>query len=81
MRKAVTIFLVSVVAFGVVACASYYQVKDPLGGNVYYTQKIKERKSGITFKDAKTGSTVTLQSSEVRKIPKEEYKLGVRSSD
>ena len=59
-----------------VGCATYHKVTDPASGKVYYTKKIKQEKRGgtVMFTDDRTGSKVTLQSSEIQKIPKEEYK-------
>ena len=58
-------------------CSSttYYRVTDPQSGKAYYTTKIKKLRSGSAeFVDAKSGQSVTLQSSEVQKISKEQYK-------
>jgi hypothetical protein len=53
-------------------------VNDPAGDKQYYTKDIKQTKSGaITFKDEKSGSVVTLQSSEVKEISKDEFKAAV----
>jgi hypothetical protein len=61
------------------SCTSYYRVTDPASGKTYYTTEVKEAgKSGaVKVKDTKTGSTVTLQSSEVKEISEEEYKAGL----
>jgi len=58
---------------------SYYMVRDPASGTQYYTTDVdKAGMSGaIKFKDAKSGSEVTLQSSEVKEISKDDYKKGV----
>lgn len=62
----------------VVGCASYYKVTDPQSGNAYYTQDIDNVKGGaVKIKDARTGSIVTLQNSEVKEISKKEYKAGL----
>ena len=63
-----------------VGCATYHKVTDPTSGKVYYTKKIKKEKRGgtVTFTDDRTGAKVTLQSSEVQKIPKKEYKEGTK---
>jgi len=67
---------------GVVGCSSYYQVKDPDSGSLYYTKDYDKVKSGaIKFKDAKTGSEVTLQSSEVKEISSDEYKKAVEDKE
>ena len=61
-----------------VRCTHYYKVNDPAGQKEYYTKDIEEGKGGaIKIKDAKSGSTVTLQSSEVKEISEEEYEAAV----
>ena len=62
---------------------NYYRVNDPAGGDrQYYTSDIKETRTGaITFKDEKSGSVVTLQSSEVKEISKDEFKAGVKPEE
>jgi len=56
-------------------CASYYRVTDPASKSIYYTDDVDEMKNGaVTFKDAKTGSKITLQSSEVMEIDEKEFK-------
>jgi hypothetical protein len=72
----------SVVVLGLVilvaGCASYYRVKDPQSGNVYYTDKIDNVRGGaVKLKDARTGSMVTIQNSEVKEISSDEYKAGL----
>ena len=64
-----------------VGCSSYYRVTDPASGRTYYTTKIDEagRAGAVKIKDAKTGSTVTLQSSEVKEISSDEYKAGLQA--
>jgi len=56
-------------------CGTYYQVRDPSGDRSYYTTDIDRAIStgAVKFKDAKSGSVVTLQSSEVKEISKDEY--------
>jgi hypothetical protein len=57
-------------------CTTYYRVIDPASGKEYYTTSVDEKgKSGaVKIKDDRTGSSVTLQSSEVREISADEYK-------
>jgi len=56
----------------------YYRVNDPAGDKLYYTTDIDRTKTGaITFKDEKSGSVVTLQSSEVKEISKDDFKAAV----
>lgn len=59
-------------------CGNYYRVNDPGGDRMYYTSEIEQTRTGaITFKDEKSGSVVTLQSSEVKEISKDEFKTAV----
>jgi len=62
----------------VTACASYYKVRDPGTGNVYYTEKVSRESGGAAkFKDARSGAEVTIQNSEVKEITKGEYTAGI----
>jgi hypothetical protein len=56
----------------------YYTVRDPASSTQYYTTDVgKAGATGaIKFKDAKSGSEVTLQSSEVKEISKDEFTKG-----
>ena len=66
----------------VAGCASYYRVNDPAGTREYYTTDIDKTKAGaITFKDAKGGGVVTLQSSEVKEITEEEFNAAVKPEE
>jgi hypothetical protein len=61
---------------------SYYRVNDPAGDRQYYTSDIDKSKAGsITFKDEKSGSVVTLQSSEVKEISEDEFKAAVKPEE
>ena len=64
----------------VAGCTNYYKVNDPAGGKLYYTTKIHDagRAGAVKFKDEKTGSTVTLQSSEVKEISADEFSAGLK---
>ena len=63
----------------VTGCAShYYKVTDPQSGSVYYTQEIDNLKGGaVKLKDARSGSLVTIQNSEVKEISSQDYKAGL----
>ena len=63
----------------VVGCASnYYRVTDPQSGKEYYTQEVEGSKGGaVKLKDARSGSSITLQNSEVKEISEKEYKTGL----
>ena len=61
-------------------CSStYYKVTDPHSGTAYYTEKVDTLvgTGAVKVKDARTGSLVTLQSSEVKEISEKEYKAGI----
>ena len=61
-------------------CSStYYKVTDPHSGTAYYTEKVDTimGTGAVKVKDARTGSVVTLQSSEVKEISEKEYKAGL----
>ena len=66
--------ILSVLVFGICGCGSYYKIIDPSTSKVYYTDDIKRRGSSVEFKDANTGSDVTLQNTEIKDINKEEFK-------
>jgi hypothetical protein len=57
-------------------CTKYYRVTDPGSGKSYYTTKVSEagNTGAVKIKDAKTGGTITLQSSEVHEISEQEFK-------
>lgn len=62
------------------ACSGggYYMVRQPGSATPYYTTEIERAGSGsIQFKDAKTGSAVALQNSEVKAISKDDYIQGL----
>ena len=78
-RNAFTMCLVAVMVWVVAGCSHYYKVSDPAGQKEYYTKDIDSSKSGaIKIKDAKSGATVTLQSSEVKEISEEEFDAAVK---
>ena len=55
----------------------YYMVRDPGSATTYYTNNIGTAGSALQFKDARTGSAVTLQNSELKQISKEEFTQGI----
>lgn len=74
----VCIVAASSILLALAGCSSYYRVSDPDSGKQYYTTSIGHKAGGaIEFKDAKSGSTVTVQNSEVSKIKKGEYDTAV----
>ena len=63
-------------------CSStYYKVTDPHSGTAYYTEKVDTvmGTGAVKLMDARSGSVVTLQSSEVKEISEKEYKAGLAS--
>jgi hypothetical protein len=62
-------------------CGTYYLVRDPAGRTDYYTTDIDSAgmSGAIKFRDERSGAVVTLQSSEVRKISKDEFTQGTAS--
>ena len=55
-------------------CTTYYKVADPVSGKSYYTTSVDQNRQGVTkFYDARTGSKVTLQNSEITEITKDDY--------
>ncbi|HKT33516.1 MAG TPA: hypothetical protein VJR03_01710 [Nitrospira sp.] len=64
----------------VAGCSSHYRVTDPASGKIYYTTKINEagRGGAVKIKDERTGSTVTLQSSEIKEISSDEYEAALK---
>jgi hypothetical protein len=59
-------------------CSSnYYNVKDPVNGQTYYTEEINEMSGGaVKFTDQRTGNIVTIQNSVVKEINEQEYNTG-----
>ena len=57
-----------------VGCGRRYRVSDPRSGRVYYTRDVDRRDSGaVEFTDAQSNAKITLESSVVERIPKDEY--------
>jgi len=81
-HKILAILLAMFFLVAILGCGGYYMVKDPASGNVYYTTKIKDEKGGaIKFADEKTKTKVTLQNSEVKEIPKKEFKSALEAKE
>jgi hypothetical protein len=75
VRAAAIAALASAVLAG---CANYYRVTDPASGRDYYTHDIdRTDDGGVKFKDARTGDSVTLQSSEVSEVAEGDYRRGI----
>ena len=68
------IAVIAMTAF-LAGCGSYYKVTDTASGRTYYTEDVdRERGGAVVFKDAKTGGKVTLPSSEVMEVSKDEFR-------
>jgi hypothetical protein len=83
MKRIVSSGWLVVLVCGALACGStkYYQVKDPATGTTYYTEKVdKESGGAVKLTDAKTGSTVTIQNSEVTEVSEQTYKSGIAAA-
>ena len=79
-RKHIAMWTMVGLIMSMAGCTNYYKVSDPGSGHTYYTSKVKDggRTGAIKFEDAKSKSTVTLQSSEVKEISEEEFEAGVK---
>lgn len=70
--------LIAMTALTLSACTTYYMVKDPQSGQQFYTTEISQKKGqAVVFKDAASGAQVTLQSSQVSEISKDQYKAAI----
>jgi PBP1b-binding outer membrane lipoprotein LpoB len=75
-------FLILIVCLFAVGCTKYYKVTNPTSDKVYYTTKIKKKKSGaIRLQDERTGNKVTLHSSEIEKITEHQYNRAILSTE
>ena len=76
MKNYVIIMTLCVLCF--CGCSPHFRVTDPSTDNVYYTRDIKKVGGGaIKLEDERSGKTVTLQTSEIEKVPEEAYNQGV----
>ena len=73
-KRPITALMLGGLTMLVVGCTNYYRVTDPTTGKAYYTTKVGDTGKGgaVNIKDEKMGSIVTLQSSEVKEISKDE---------
>ena len=69
-----TSLIIMIMMMMTIGCASYYRITDPATGKDYYTEKFERKGGGVIFKDINTSETVTLPSSEVLEISKDQYK-------
>ena len=76
MKNYVIIMTLCVLCF--CGCSPHFRVTAPSTDNVYYTRDIKKVGGGaIKLEDERSGKTVTLQTSEIEKVPEEAYNQGV----
>ena len=60
-------------------CTTYYRVTDQSTRRAYYTTDIDRTESGaVRFYDEKGRASVTLQSSEIVEISKEDFNSGIK---
>jgi ABC-type enterochelin transport system substrate-binding protein len=82
MRVSKQVVLAAVVACVMTGCSStYYVVKDPQSGNEYYTTDVKRSGDKVTFKDARSRSTVSLSNSEVMQITADQFRAHTGAPD
>ncbi len=80
-RVGITLSL-ALAAVVLAGCATHHQVTDPSSGRVYYTNDLDTMKNGaVQCTDGKTGSTVTMQNSEVKKVSEETYNAETRGDN
>ena len=73
--------MLALIAVIFTGCTTYYKVNDPISGESYYTTEVKKRSSGAVYlNDQKSGKEVTIQNSEIEKITKEEFNVGIYSN-
>jgi hypothetical protein len=73
MRKAI-LTLAAMLFLSASAYAKYFQITDNATGKVYYTKNVVYKSGGaVRFKDANTGNKITLQSTTVTKMNKEQF--------
>jgi hypothetical protein len=65
--------------FVLAGCGGYRMVPDPTTKNVYSTEEVDQSKGSgaVKFIDAKTGTQINLQNSEVMEITKDQFKAAV----
>ena len=60
-------------------CTSYYRITDQVSKRVYYTTGYDRTDSGaVQFQDGKTRADVTLQSSGIIEISRQQYGAGLK---
>ena len=68
--------LLLLIALTAVGCTTYYQIQDPESGHIYYSDNLKMLDDGaVRFTDAQSGNEVTIQDSDIKEIPEDEFDI------
>ena len=68
------LLIITILAMSLPACATRYEIRYPNTNEVHYAKDYDKMKSGsVRFTDAITGTKITITSSEIKKISKEEF--------
>jgi uncharacterized protein YceK len=81
MTSRIGLWVLCLIFTPLAGCSTYLRVTDPASGKAYYTTDIDEagKAGAVKFKDEKSGSVVTLQSSEVKEVSKDEYMAALKT--
>jgi hypothetical protein len=75
-------FILTCASLCIAGCTDYYKIVDPGSNKAYYTTDYDEKRNGaVVFTDERSGSTVTIQNSEVTEISKESFKAETAKGD
>ena len=79
MKRSILALLASMTALPLAGgCTRYFRVTEPGGGQVWYTKSIsRTRTGGVQFRDLEQNAEVTLQSSVVKEIQKQDLPEGL----
>ena len=72
MRR-LAILTATILVMVTLGCASYYKITAPATGKDYYTQEVEREGGSVTFQDVNSRATVTLSTSEVMEISKDQF--------
>ena len=68
--------------FLLTGCTNYYQITDLSSKRTYYTTDYDRTDSGvIQFEDARTRANVTIQSSEIREVTRQQFEADPKAAD
>lgn len=83
MKSRILITVLTIMVFlGLASCGgSYYKIRDPISGAIYYTEDLIQEGSYVALEDANTGSTVIMQNSEITEINEEEFKASTKKEE